>query len=47
MTLEIRTKDNIERIFLTVDTSWLEYFPKFNKQVVQNKNVLGGKSSKN
>ena len=27
--------------------SWLEHFPKFNKQGVSNKNALGGKYFKN
>ena len=58
MTSEIRTKDDlrrkilgeIERVFCycrSLKISWLEHFPKFDKRRVWNKNVLGGKFSKN
>ena len=51
MTLEIQTKDNLWRGFFfhcrELKMSWLEYFLRYNKQGVWNKNVLGGKFSKN
>ena len=44
MTSEIIRK--FRKTFVLVYMSLLEHFPKFNKQVVSNKNVLGGQFSK-
>ena len=41
---------NVERVFCycrDLKIPWLEHFPRLNKPGVWNKNVLGGKFSKN